>query len=87
LTNQGATVTTNATVAAMRTITTDVTDNDVYSVEGLEPGEVIVTDNFNKLGDGMEVRLRQPRGEGSKDGAPGGWKKGGKKDKPAEGPS
>ena len=81
LTNQGVAVTTNQTVVAMRSITTGVTDNEVYSIEGLQTGEVIATDNFNKLGDGLEVKLRQPGGE------PGGKKKGGKKDKTQEGPS
>jgi multidrug efflux system membrane fusion protein len=88
LTNQGVAVTTNQTVVVMHPITAEVTDNEVYSVEGLEPGEVIATDNFNKLGDGLEVKLRQPRSEVRQAGTPGGGKKkGGKKDKPAEDPS
>jgi len=88
LTNQGAAVKTNATVVAMRAITTGVTDNDVYAIEGLDTGEVIATDNFNKLGDGLEVRLRQPGGgEGRKGGEASGKKKGGKKDKTQEDPS
>jgi multidrug efflux system membrane fusion protein len=82
VTNQGAVVVTNQPVVAMRSIIPNVTDNDVTSVEGLEPGEVIATDNFNKLGDGMKVNVRQRGGEGRKGGAPGGRKKGGKKDKP-----
>jgi multidrug efflux system membrane fusion protein len=87
LTNQGVAVQTNQTVVVMRPITAGVTDNDVTSVEGLEAGEVIATDNFNKLGDGLEVRLRQPGGAGRKGGAPAGGKKGGKKDKTQEDPS
>jgi multidrug efflux system membrane fusion protein len=96
LTNQGVAVKTNQTVVVMRPIIPEVTDNEVTSVEGLEPGEVIATDNFNKLGDGLEVKLRAPRGsegpgqgQGHKGGAPRGGKKGGKKDKnkPAEDPS
>jgi membrane fusion protein, multidrug efflux system len=55
----------------MTAITPGVDENDTTSVQGLEPGEVIATDNFNKLGDGMKVNLRQP----------GGRKQGGKKDK------
>jgi multidrug efflux system membrane fusion protein len=81
LTNKSGTVQTNETVVAMRTITPGVTDADTTAVEGVEPGEVIATDNFNKLGDGMQVKLRQPGGEGQKGGPPGGKKKGGKKDK------
>jgi multidrug efflux system membrane fusion protein len=81
LTNKSVTVVTNETVVVMRAITPGVTDADTTSVEGVEPGEVIATDNFNKLGDGMKVNLRQPGGEGPKGGAPGGKKKGGQKSK------
>jgi len=59
-------------------------DADMTSVQGLEPGGVIATDNFNKLGDGMKVNLRQPGGEERKSGAPGGGKHGGKKGKAQE---
>jgi membrane fusion protein, multidrug efflux system len=79
LTNKSGTVTTNATVVAMRTITVGITDVDTTSVEGVEPGETIATDNFNKLGDGMKVNLRPAGGAGQKGGAAGGKKKGGKK--------
>jgi multidrug efflux system membrane fusion protein len=81
LTNQTGTVQTNETVVAMRAITPGVTETDTTSIEGVEPGEVIATDNFNKLGDGMQVRLRQPGGAGQRGAAPAGKKKGGKKDK------
>jgi len=57
LTNQSGTVVTNLTKVAMREITVGVTDNNMTSIEGMEPGEVIATDNFNKLGDGMTVRV------------------------------
>jgi membrane fusion protein, multidrug efflux system len=74
ITNQaGATVTTNQPVVAMREITPGDTDSDSTPVEGLEPGEVIATDNFNKLGDGMKVNVRQPLGERQR-GGPGGKK-------------
>jgi multidrug efflux system membrane fusion protein len=59
-------------VVAMHTITTRVTDADITSVEGLDPGELIATDNFNKLEDGMPVRLRNPGARGSKGGGHGG---------------
>jgi len=87
LTNQAAPVVTNQTVLAMRPITVGITEGDTTSVEGLEPGEVIAADNFNKLGDGMKVNLRQPGGAGRKTGAPGGKKPDGKKDKAKEDPS
>jgi hypothetical protein len=65
----------------MRAITNGVVDADITSVEGVAPGEVIATDNFNKLGDGMQVTARPAGGERQKGGAPGGRKKGGKKEK------
>jgi membrane fusion protein, multidrug efflux system len=78
----GVTTATNETVV-MRTVTIGITDADITSVAGLEPGEVIATDNFNKLGDGMKVKLRQPGGRrGARGGgARGGMKPAGKKDK------
>ena len=68
----------------MRPITEGLTDNIVTAVKGVEPGEVIATDNFDKLGDEMKVNVRQRGGEGRKGGAPGGKKKDGKKDKAQE---
>jgi multidrug efflux system membrane fusion protein len=87
VTNQTTTVTTNQTVVAMRPITPGVTEADTTSVQGLAPEEVIATDNFNKLGDGMIVNLRQTGGAGRKSGAPVSTKPGGKKDKAQEDPS
>ncbi len=60
------TVTTNGTVTryqtvTMRNITVGTADGNVTSVpQGLEPGEVIALDNFNKLGEGIKVAPRQP---------------------------
>jgi hypothetical protein len=87
LTNQSGTVVTNQTVVAMRNITVGVTDADTTAVEGVEPDEALVTDNYNKLGDGMRVNVRPQGGEGQKGSAPGGKKKGAKKDKAQEDPS
>jgi multidrug efflux system membrane fusion protein len=87
VTNKTGVVATNQTVVAMRTITTGVTDVDTTSVEGLEPGALIATDNFNKLGDGVKVTLRQPGGAGKKGGAPGDKKHHQNKDKAQEDPS
>jgi hypothetical protein len=70
----------------MRSITTGVIDGDTSSVEGVEPGEVIVTDNYNKLGDGMRVNVRPRGGEGRQGAAPGGPKKRKKKDQTQEDP-
>ena len=71
ITNKTEIVATNQTVVAMQTITPGVTDGDTTSVDGLEPGTVIATDNFNKLGDGMKVTPRQPLRGGQKGGGPG----------------
>jgi multidrug efflux system membrane fusion protein len=59
-------VTTNGTVTnyqtvTMRNITVGTSDGNVTSVpQGLESGEVIALDNFNKLGEGIKVAPRQP---------------------------
>jgi multidrug efflux system membrane fusion protein len=86
LTNQAGTVATNQTVVAMRAITPGVHDDDAdtTAVEGLEPGAAIATDNFDKLGDGIKVNVRQPGGEGQKGGAPGNKKPRQNKDKARE---
>jgi multidrug efflux system membrane fusion protein len=87
VTNKTGTVVTNQTVVAMSTITEGVTDADTTSVEGLEPGAVIATDNFNKLGDGMKVTLRQQGGQRKKGGAPGNKEHHQNKDNAQENPS
>jgi hypothetical protein len=55
----------------MRNITASTADNDTTAVtEGLQEGETVALDNFNKLGEGVKVVSRQPgqSGEGSKRG-------------------
>jgi multidrug efflux system membrane fusion protein len=69
------TVTTNGTVTnyqtvTMRTIVPGAADGNVTSVpQGLEPGEVIALDNFNKLGEGIKVAPRQPANDTQAGGA------------------
>ncbi len=76
LTNKSGTTQTNQTIVTMHPITVQIEDTDVSSVTGIEPGTVIVTDNFNKLGDGVQVNVRkrgapgESKGEGA--GAPAG---------------
>ncbi len=70
VTNQSGTAQTNVTEVGMRAITPGVVEAETTAVQGLEPGTTIVTDNFNKLGDGMRVNLRQAGGAGQKGGAP-----------------
>ncbi len=56
----------------MQIITVNTTDGNVSAVEGIDPGRVVVADNFNKLTDGAKVTLR-PAGGGA--GKGGGHKK------------
>lgn len=63
---------TNKTVV-MRNITLGTSDNDVTAItEGLEPGDVIALDNFNKLGEGVKVNPRQSGMENPSSGGSGG---------------
>ena len=52
---------TNQTVK-MQTITAGTTDGTVTEVEGIDPGTTVVADNFNKLSDGMTVKVRSANG-------------------------
>jgi multidrug efflux system membrane fusion protein len=49
-------------VVKMQTITTSTTDGNVTAVEGIDPGTVVVADNFNKLADGVKVIVRPANG-------------------------
>jgi multidrug efflux system membrane fusion protein len=54
---------TNQTVA-MHKVSLGATDNQITAVvEGLEPGQIVAADNFNRLQDGAKVVLR--KGEGA----------------------
>jgi multidrug efflux system membrane fusion protein len=55
-------VQTNQTVA-MRPVSVGATDGSVAAVQGLEPGEVIAADNFNRLQEGIKVAIRKPAEE------------------------
>jgi multidrug efflux system membrane fusion protein len=59
-------------------ITVRITDGDMSAVQGIKPGQVIASDNFNRLQDGAKVRLRVAGGEGS------GGKEGGARKKTKE---
>jgi multidrug efflux system membrane fusion protein len=54
----------------MRTIKTEATDGNITAVDGLQPGELIVTDNFNRLSDGAKISERKAGDTG--EGKPGG---------------
>ena len=45
-------------VVEMRTVKVGITDGDTAAVEGVNPGEVLAADNFNRLQDGTPVRPR-----------------------------
>ena len=45
--------------ASMKKVTTGTTDGKVIAVEGIDPGDVIVTDGFDKLQDGVKVDVGQ----------------------------
>jgi multidrug efflux system membrane fusion protein len=52
-------VQTNQTVA-MRPVTVGPSDGNIAAVTGVEPGDVIAADNFNRLQDGARVVVRNP---------------------------
>jgi len=49
---------------AMQSITVETTDGTVSAVQGIDPGSLVVADNFNKLTDGSQVAIR-PGGSGA----------------------
>jgi multidrug efflux system membrane fusion protein len=51
-------------IVSIQTVTIGTTDGNVSSVEEIDPGTVVVADNFNKLTDGAKVTLR-PAGGGA----------------------
>ena len=64
----------NQTVT-VHAITVGPTDGIVSEVEGLEPGAVIVADNFNRLSDGAKVTVRPPEGHGRGERGGGGFQR------------
>jgi len=51
---------------AINPITVGITDGNISSVEGLEPGAIVAADNFTRLTDGAKVTLRPPAEEKKK---------------------
>jgi multidrug efflux system membrane fusion protein len=76
----------NATNQVVKTnaIVPGVDSGDITAVKGLDAGQVVVTDNYNKLADGMKVNVRKPGERPPAVGAPDDKKKGGKKGKPKQ---
>ena len=52
--------------AAMRTISVGTVEGDMASVDGLQPGETVVADSFNRLQEGTKVTARKPATEKSR---------------------
>jgi membrane fusion protein, multidrug efflux system len=50
---------------SLHTITVGTTDGNTTAVQGLNPGDVIAVDNFDKLQDGMKVAVRENTGGGN----------------------
>ena len=42
----------------MQAVEVGTTDGNVTAVQGLEPGQMIATNNFNRLQEGIKVALR-----------------------------
>jgi membrane fusion protein, multidrug efflux system len=62
--------------AAMQTVTVGTTDGSVAAVQGVQPGDVIATSGFDKLQDGVKVKISNGAG-GSNPSADNGSKNGG----------
>ncbi len=57
-------MTTNVTAVTMRDVVPGESDNETIAInQGVQPGEVIALDNFNKLGEGVKVIPRRPAEE------------------------
>jgi multidrug efflux system membrane fusion protein len=63
-------MTTNFAAVTMRTVTAGVSDNETTAINsGLEPGDQIALDNFNKLGEGVKIIPHRPAEENQPGGA------------------
>jgi multidrug efflux system membrane fusion protein len=49
-------------IVAMHQVSLGASDNQVTAVEGLEPGQIVAADNFNRLQDGARVAIRKSEG-------------------------
>ena len=52
----------------MHAITVGTTDGNTSAMQGLNPGDIVAVDNFDKLQDGMKVAVRQARVERQSEG-------------------
>jgi len=61
----------------LQPITVGTTDGNISAVEGIDPGTVVASDNFNKLTDGAKVAIRPRGASGGRGGGGGGGGKDG----------
>ncbi|MGC2422653.1 MAG: efflux RND transporter periplasmic adaptor subunit [Candidatus Acidiferrales bacterium] len=54
--------------AKMRTVTVGTANGDVTAVQGVQPGEAIAVDGFDKLQDGVKVSVRSGKGKSNSSG-------------------
>jgi membrane fusion protein, multidrug efflux system len=58
--------------AAIRTVKVGTTDGNTTAVEGINPGDVIAVNGFDKLQDGIPVRIQKPSANGTANSSDGG---------------
>jgi membrane fusion protein, multidrug efflux system len=58
--------------AAIRTVKVGTTDGNTTAVEGINPGDVIAVNGFDKLQDGILVRIQKPGANGNANSSDGG---------------
>jgi multidrug efflux system membrane fusion protein len=64
-------VDTHKSTVQSRNVTIATTDGETAAVTGVNPGDTLVTDGFDRLTDGVKVRIRKPASGGSADGSTG----------------
>ena len=55
----------NEQTASIRTVTAGTTDGDTTAVQGVNAGEIVATNGFDKLQDGIKVQVRSGQGAAS----------------------
>jgi multidrug efflux system membrane fusion protein len=51
--------------ATIKTVKVGTTDGNITAVEGINPGDVVAVNGFDKLQDGIPVRIQQPAASGN----------------------
>lgn len=64
-------VDTQKSTVQSRNITVATTDGETAAITGVNPGDTLVTDGFDRLTDGVKVRVKKPADGGSGNGATG----------------